>query len=75
MICNEFAERSLTHFKIQGFNCLLYPGPSLPLWLKSKIYSGQGVDTIFPGGPSGQQTMPSQSGEQKPSAEKRKELT
>ncbi|TNN67556.1 hypothetical protein EYF80_022229 [Liparis tanakae] len=33
------------------------------------MYSGQAVDTSFPGGPSGQHTMPSHSGEQKPSAD------
>lgn len=39
------------------------------------MYSGQAVDTSFPGGPSGQQTIPSHSGEQKPSVETNTVLT
>lgn len=44
---------------------------SSPLWLKSYMYSGQAVDTILPGRPSGQHTIPSHSGEQKPSTTQR----
>lgn len=39
------------------------------------MYSGQAVDTSFPGGPSGQHTIPSHSGEQNPSAETMAMLT
>ena len=48
---------------------------ALPWWLKSWMYSGHAVETSSPGAPSGQQTIPSHSGEQKPSADTRAWLT
>lgn len=73
-VCSSIRDpvHSVTNWKwalrlIWGFDWWLYPGPVLPLWLKSYIYSGQAAETSPPGGPSGQQTMPSHSGEQKPS--------